>query len=80
MGSNIGEMILTFLMAIIGVATLALIISPKATTANVIQAGASGVVNTLGTAMSPVTGSAVNIVSSYPSQSTMGFGMDGSYH
>lgn len=80
MGSNIGEMVLTFVMAIVGVSILALIISPKANTVGVIQAGASGVVNTLATAESPVTGATVNIVSDYPSQQTLGFGLDGSYH
>lgn len=65
--SGITEAVLTIVTAIIGVAVLALLISPKARTSEVIQAGASGVVNMLATAQSPVTGNNASIVSAYPS-------------
>jgi hypothetical protein len=67
------ESITTILIAIVGVAIIALIISPKAKTSQVIQAGASGFSNSLATAMTPVTGENVKIDTSYPSS---GFGME----
>lgn len=48
--------ITTVLMAIIGVAIIAVIISKQANTTSVIGAGASGFSQMLGTALSPVTG------------------------
>lgn len=51
---------------VIGVAVLAVILSPRATTAAVIQASASGFSNALGVAMSPVTGANVTLNTSYP--------------
>jgi len=71
--NNITEMVLTIVTAIIGVAVLALLISPKARTTEVIQAGASAVGNMLAVAQSPVTGNDVKIDTSYPSGSG-GFG------
>lgn len=56
----------TILMAIIGVAILAVLVSRKSQTTGVIQAAASGFSNALGTAMSPVTGSSQSINTSYP--------------
>ena len=64
---QITETVLTIVTAIIGVAVLALLVSPRARTSQVIQAASSGIVNMLGTAQSPVTGASVDIVSSYPS-------------
>lgn len=79
--NSAGESIMSIATAIIGVAILALIISRKSNTVGVIQAGASGFVNALATAVSPVTGSTVNINSSYPgSAGTFGggnFGFNG---
>ena len=49
--------IVTVLLAIIGVATLAVIVSKQADTGNVIQAGTSGLANLLQVATGPVTGS-----------------------
>lgn len=68
---QISEMILTIVTAIIGVAVLALLISPKARTSQVIQAGASAVGNMLAVAQSPVTGNKVNIDTSYPDSGSM---------
>jgi len=63
---RITEAIVTILGLIIGVAVLSVIVSPKANTVGVIQAGASGFGNDLAVAMSPVTGAATNINLSYP--------------
>lgn len=56
----------TIAMAIIGLAMLSVLVSRRSNTVGVIQAGASGFGNNLGVAMSPVTGSQVNIDLSYP--------------
>jgi len=64
--NNVTEAVLTIVTAIIGVAVLAVLVSPKATTAKVIQASASGIGNMLGVATAPVTGEKVNINTSYP--------------
>jgi hypothetical protein len=66
------EAVTTVLIAIVGVAIIALIISPRARTSQVIQATASGFSNSLATAMTPVTGESVEINTSYPSSG--GFG------
>lgn len=58
----------TIVALIIGVAIVALLVSPKAQTANVIQASASGLGNDLGVAESPVTGSTYQINLSYPNE------------
>jgi hypothetical protein len=71
--NQITETILTVLTLIIGVATLSVLVSPKSRTSQVIQAGASGFVNSLATAMSPVTGEKVDIVSSYPNTDPYSF-------
>lgn len=60
------EAVTTVAIAIVGVAIIALIISPKSKTSQVIQATASGFGNSLGVAMSPVTGEKVDIDTSYP--------------
>jgi len=60
------EALLTIVTGITGVAILALLVSPKARTAEVIQAAASGYGNSLAVAMTPVTGESVNIDTSYP--------------
>lgn len=69
--NQITDTILTVLTLIIGVATLAVLVSPKSRTSQVIQAGASGFVNSLATAMTPVTGEKVDIVSAYPTDNSM---------
>lgn len=65
------EAVTTVLIAIVGVAIIALIISPKARTSQVIQATASGFGNSLAVAMTPVTGEKVDIDTSYPSRGFM---------
>ena len=68
------EAVTTILIAIVGVAIIALIISPKAKTSQVIQATASGFGNSLAVAMTPVTGEKVNIDTSYPASDRYSFG------
>lgn len=67
------EAVVTVLIAIVGVAVIALIISPRAKTSQVIQATASGFSNSLATAMTPVTGEHVKINTSYPSSGFSSF-------
>jgi hypothetical protein len=72
------EGIITIATLIVGVAMLALILSPKAQTTGVIQASASGFGNDLAVAEAPVTGAQTNINLSYPNSGafgTQGFGM-----
>lgn len=64
-------------LAIIGVAILAVLVSKKSNTTGVIQAVASGFGNSLGVAISPVTGSNVHIDTSYPGGSLLGTGSGG---
>jgi hypothetical protein len=71
-GHPIVEGVITIMSLIVGIAAIAVVVSPKAQTSQVIQATASGFVNSLATAEAPVTGNNVNIVSSYPSS---GFGI-----
>jgi hypothetical protein len=54
---------------------LSVILSPKATTGAIIQDSASAFVNSMATAASPVTGTQVNVVSSYANSSGSGFGV-----
>ena len=52
----IGTALVSIMMAIIGVAIVALILSPQAQTAGVLNAGGSAFSGVLRTALSPVTG------------------------
>jgi len=61
----------TIALAVIGLAIVAVIISKKSNTANVIQSAASGLANNIGVAISPVTGQSVGLHLDYP---TGGFG------
>lgn len=53
---GIGGSIVTVLLAIVGVAIIAVLVSNNANTAGVIAAGAGGFAEDLGVAVSPVTG------------------------
>lgn len=64
--SPILESITTIALAIVGVAVIAVIVSKNAQTAQVIQAGASAFGNSLGVALTPVTGNKMTIDTSYP--------------
>jgi hypothetical protein len=53
---HFGEQLTTVLMAIVGLATLAVILSRNANTVNVIRAGSGGFSQAIATAISPITG------------------------
>lgn len=72
MGREFWESIVTIATAITGVAIVAVIVSRKAQTPQVIQAAGSAYSNALGVALSPVTGQQYTIDLSYPGGS--GFG------
>jgi len=65
--SEFVRLVVTVVALIVTVAIVALLISPKAKTASVIQASFSGIGNDLGVAESPVTGATYNITLAYPS-------------
>jgi len=69
--NNLTDSVAQIALAIVGVAILAIIISKKSNTAAVVQALASGFSNSLGVAISPVTGADIKYDVSYPSS---GFG------
>lgn len=54
--NNITESIVTIAVAIIGLATLAVLVSRNANTAGVIREGGNAFTGALGTAISPITG------------------------
>lgn len=60
------EGLVTIAGLVVGLGMVSVLVSKNANTAGVIQAGASGFGNTLGVAMSPVTGANYNINLSYP--------------
>jgi hypothetical protein len=64
--NQLTEAILTIVTGITGVAVLALLVSPKAKTSEVIQAAASGYGNSLAVAISPVTGADATPNLNYP--------------
>lgn len=68
--NSITEALVTIAVAITGVALLALIVSKKSNTAAVIQAMGSAFGNSLGVAVSPVTGNDYHIDLSYPGSSS----------
>jgi hypothetical protein len=57
MGDSLVTAMVTVLMAIVGVAIIAVLVSKNANTTGVISAGAGGFSQALSTALSPVTGS-----------------------
>lgn len=59
---HFGEQLVTVLIAIVGLATLAVLVSRNAQTPQVIAAGAQGFGNILRAATSPVTGSNTNLL------------------
>jgi hypothetical protein len=60
------ESVATIALAVIGLAIVAVIVSKKSNAAGVIQAGASGLANNIGTAISPVTGANAPLHLDYP--------------
>lgn len=51
---GVGKTIITVIMAIIGIAILAVVVSKKSNTSNVITSGADAFSNILKTALSPI--------------------------
>jgi hypothetical protein len=68
MSDNLVTSVVTVLTAIVGVAVLAVLVSSRSNTANVLTAGGNAFANAVGAAVSPVTGS-----SSFGSGSFSGF-------
>jgi hypothetical protein len=68
------ESLTTIALAIVGLATVAVLVSRKAQTPAVIQAGGSAFSNALGVAESPVTGATYKIDLSYPHDTSTSFG------
>ena len=54
--SEIGSAITSIILAVIGVAIVAVLVSSKAQTGQVLQAGGTAISTVLGSALSPVTG------------------------
>lgn len=59
MSDAIGSALVSVIMAIIGVAIIAVLVSKSAQTANVVSAGGTALSGVLGAALSPVTGGGV---------------------
>ena len=60
----------TIALAVVGLAIVSVLVSNKANTAGVIQAGASGLANNLGVAESPVTGANISYSTGYPASNS----------
>lgn len=56
---GIGNGVVTVLVAVIGLATIAAIVSRRADTANIVDRALSGTSNLIGSALSPITGGSV---------------------
>lgn len=68
------EAIVTIVLAIVGLAVVATLVSKNARTGNIIQNAASGLGNDLAVAQSPVTGNNVSANLGYANSLGMGFG------
>jgi hypothetical protein len=60
MGSDIGEKVTAGISAFIGLAVVAIVISQRANTVNVIGTFMAGITNLIGVAISPITGQSVS--------------------
>lgn len=72
MGREFIELLGSIFALAVAVAIVALVVSKKSQTPAVIQSWFSGNANLLAVAESPVTGSSVNIDTSYPSSGILG--------
>lgn len=75
MGAHFTDSVVTLMAGIAAVAIVALIVSKKSQTPQVIQSFFSGYGNDLGVAVSPVTGNQYRIDLSYPGGSGLGAGL-----
>lgn len=64
MSDSLGTSIVTVLLALIGVAVIAILISPKAQTGKVLTAGGGAFSGILATALAPVTGTSASDIAS----------------
>lgn len=60
------EGLVTIVLAIVGLAIVSALVSNKANTSGVLQAGFSGINNGIGVALSPVTGASYTPSLAYP--------------
>lgn len=74
MSDQLVTALVSIVLAIIALASLAVIVSPQAQTGNVIKAGAGGLAADIGAAVSPVTGGG-GLGSSLPSLGSIGSGV-----
>ena len=63
MDNQLVTALVSVVLAIIGLAALATVLSPKAQTSQVVQAGSQGLATDIGAAISPVTGGSVGVFS-----------------
>lgn len=68
------EAIVTIVLAVVGLAAVATLVSGKARTGDIIHSAASGLGNDIAVAQSPVTGAQITTNLSYPNSLGMGFG------
>jgi hypothetical protein len=66
--------LVSIVLAIIGLAALATVLSPKAQTGSVVQAASGGLATDIGAAVSPVTGGSIGTLS-MPQLSGIGNGL-----
>lgn len=71
MSDNMATGIVTIALGVIGVATLAVVLSKKSNTSGVIQAGGSALANNILAATSPIMNTSVTPNVTYPSASAM---------
>jgi hypothetical protein len=72
--NSLVESITTIVLAVIGLAIIATLVSKNANTTGVIQSAASGLANNIGVAESPVSGTSVSLSLGYPSSNTLNYG------
>lgn len=72
--NTITEAMVTIVGLIIGLAMLSVVLSRKSNTAGVLQAGASGLSNTIGAATASITGEDLPLSFAYPNTLGYGFG------
>ena len=72
--NTVTEALVTIVGLIVGLAMLSVILSRNSTTAQLIQAGASGLGNTIGAATASITGEDLPISFAYPNSLGFGFG------
>lgn len=67
------EGVVTIALAVVGLAIISSLVSPKAQTSAVIQSAGSAFSNSLGVAEAPVTGTSLSLSLGYPSSSNQNY-------